>query len=151
MADTTVVLETTTTTVVTETVVPSIIVSAQQGPPGVSASTSTIVTAGEALSGGTPIVLVGGKAYKATNTAIEQANKVIGITSSSIALDQTGIIICYGELNGFSGLTPDAPVYVSSTGTVVSTLPTSGYIQQIGIALNATTILVNIQPSLILG
>ena len=151
MADTTVVLETTTTTVVTETVVPSIIVSAEQGPPGISASTSTTVTAGENLSGGTPVVLVNGKAYKAINTAVNQANKIIGVTTGSILANNSGLVTCYGELGGFAGLTPESPIYVSEIGTLVSTLPTSGYIQQIGIALTATTILINIQPSLILG
>jgi hypothetical protein len=143
--------ETTSVITVTNETTSVIVAGGEQGPPGISASTSIIITAGENLSGGAPVVLINGKAYKAVNTAIEQANKIIGVTKGSISLDRTGLVLGYGELNGFNGLISDAPVYVSEMGTLVSTLPISGYIQQIGIALNSTTILINIQPSLILG
>jgi hypothetical protein len=57
----------------------------------------------------------------------------------------------FGELDGFSGLIPDSILYLQPNNTISSTLPSNGYIQQVGIAISTTKALINIQPPIILG
>lgn len=53
-----------------------------------------------------------------------------------------------GKLSGFSGLVPNALVYLSSGGGITTTKPvTSGYlVQEVGFVYDATTIYVDISP-----
>jgi len=53
-----------------------------------------------------------------------------------------------GKLTGFSGLTPNALVYLSSGGGITTTKPTTSdeLIQEVGFVYDATTIYVDISP-----
>ena len=139
-------------TIVTEQVpAPTIIISAEQGPAGVSATTTFQVQAGEALGGHRAVVIEAGKAMYASKDNPLHANRVVGITSGAAALNDLVTIYSYGELDGFAGLTPDDKLYVQDTGIISNLLPTTGFIQQIGISFSATKALILFQPSLTLA
>lgn len=59
----------------------------------------------------------------------------------------TATILLAGKLSGFVGLVAGSAYFVSPTGTLTTAAPLSGTVQQVGIALNTTTLIVNIlQP-----
>jgi len=153
MADTIVITDNVSTVVSSIDVANStIITSAVQGPAGVSGASATIsYIAGTNLSGGIGVILSDSTAIAANSTTLAHAGKVIGITTGAVSSGNQAIIQASGELEGFSGLTINSKVYLQANGTITSTIPTTGFIQQIGLALTSTKILINIQPSLILG
>ncbi len=152
MADTTVVIQNSPTTVSLIAPVSSVIVSAVQGPAGVSgAFTPIIYVAGTNLSGGMGVILSNSTAIAANSTTLAHAGKLIGITTGSALTGDSAVIQTSGELEGFFGLTVNSKVYLQANGTITSTIPTTGFVQQVGIALTTTKVLINIQPSLILG
>lgn len=73
-------------------------------------------------------------------------NKLIGITKNAANIGDALIVVYAGTLNGFSDLTVNQPVFLSTNGTLTQTAPTSGYIQKLGIATSTDTILINIDP-----
>jgi hypothetical protein len=101
----------------------------------------TTIVAPVALGGNR---LVMGDGNYADNTDLNTVDKCIGFTKISAILGANVNVISTGELNGFTGLTVNEPVYVSTTGNYTQVLPTSGYIQKVGIPINSTTILVNL-------
>lgn len=86
----------------------------------------------------------------ADSSDILTVGKVIGITKTSAISFAPITIQVIGELNGFFGLIPNLPVYLSTLGNITQTLPLSGYIQKIGIATSSTTILINISEPIVL-
>lgn len=129
----------------------SLVISSSQGPPGISGGVAINVIAGENLGGHRAITLSNGLARYADNTSLASVNKVIGITRGSCIVGDIIAIDSIGELNGFSDLITDMPVYLSINGIVTATIPSVGFIQQLGLAISTTTIVINIQPSIILG
>lgn len=93
--------------------------------------------------------LVMGDGNYADNTDLSTVAKVIGFTKTSAILNELVTIITLGELNGFTGLTTNEPVYLSTNGNYTQIIPTAGYIQRVGIPINSTTILVNLSEPLI--
>jgi hypothetical protein len=70
--------------------------------------------------------------------------KVIGITKGAVVTREWLDIITSSELNGFTGLIPNEILYLGLNGLVTQIVPSTGYIQQLGVALTSTSILVNI-------
>jgi len=68
---------------------------------------------------------------------------------TSIASGKRGSVCILGPVEGFSGMTPNEPIYVSTTaGRLDQTAPTGGaYQRAIGWALSATCIFVNADPT----
>ena len=154
MADSIVVLTDNVSTVIASIDVASstIVTSAVQGPAGISGANATIsYIAGVALGGHRGVVLSDSTAIYADSTISSHANKLIGITASAVSSGSFANIQSSGELDGFSGLIVNAIMYLQTTGIINSNLPTSGFIQQVGIATSATKILINIQPILFIG
>jgi hypothetical protein len=149
MTDTTVIINPNVSTVNLSTPITSIISIGTQGPPGTSAPIT--IVAGIDLGGHRGVILNNGTGIYADSSDLSHAGKLVGITSGAITSGSSGVIITAGELDGFSGLTPNAKVYLQPNGVISSTFPSSGFVQQVGIAENATKILINIQPSLVLG
>lgn len=86
----------------------------------------------------------------ADSDSTETVSRGIGIIvdsydgETSIADGSQLSLAIFGEVEGFSGMTPGAPVYVSATvGRLTHTAPTSGYARSVGYALTATTLFVN--------
>lgn len=93
--------------------------------------------------GGNRAVLSSGYYADCTDTAT--IGRVIGITMTATTIGELMAVAYAGELNGFYGLTPNQPVYLSTNGTVTQTPPISGYIQKLGVAKNSGSILINIE------
>lgn len=124
-----------------------------QGPVG-PAGPSTglfIVTTGEAIGGLRGVYASSGVCYYADSSITTQANKLIGISSEAVGVGELLTVQSAGELDGFTGLTSGAAVYLQTNGVVSSVIPSTGFIQQVGIALTTTKLLINIQPSLVIG
>lgn len=83
------------------------------------------------------------KIYLALSANASHAGTCIGLLK---AIDGTqGIVCSFGRLSlpsVWTSLTPNQFVYVSPTGGIQQTLPTIGFIQRIGIAINASSVLV---------
>lgn len=129
----------------------TVITAAEQGPPGRDATFTTLLTAGEALGGHRAVIIEGGEAVYASNLNEAHANRVIGLTRNAAALGADVEIVTYGLLDGFTGLTPDAKLYLQDNGTVSHAIPASGFLQQIGVAISDTKAILNIQLSIVRG
>lgn len=82
----------------------------------------------------------------ADNTNISEIGLVVGISKSAVNIGELVSVVYSGELNGFTGLIVNQSVYVSVNGTLTQTIPTSGYIQKLGVATSSSTILIHIDP-----
>ena len=78
-------------------------------------------------------------------------SKVIGITKGAVVTGEWIDIITSSELIGFTGLIPNKIIYLGLNGLVTQTVPSTGYIQQLGVALTSTSILVNISLPILLS
>jgi hypothetical protein len=78
------------------------------------------------------------------------ASKAIGFTLGAVSIGENVSILLSGELDGFFGLISGEIIYLSTNGLITQTPPPSGYIQKLGVALNPTTILINIQEPIVL-
>jgi len=95
-------------------------------------------------------VLLADQSY-ADQTNITSYGKVIGLSKGAVVTGSLLEIVTASELDGFSGLIPNTQVYLGLNGLITQTVPTSGFIQQLGVALTSTSILVNICLPLLLS
>lgn len=121
-------------------------IKGDKGDPGLSGGGETLLTAPIDL-GGNRVVMANG--YYADNLDLTTVNKAIGLTQSAAVTGATVVIVTARDLDGFTGLTANNPVYLSANGTITQNVPNSGYIQQIGVAISTTKILVNLQPAIV--
>jgi len=125
-----------------------------QGPQGIAgpAGGATIeMVAGENLGGRRAVISSGGLAIYADSTVPEHQNRVIGITSNAVTTGGIVNVVMSGQLNGLFGLTPDIPVYLANNGMLTQTVPASGFIQQLGTAITADSMSVNIYTGISYG
>jgi hypothetical protein len=93
-----------------------------------------------------------GEAIYADNSTTELASAAIGITTGA---STTGSII-YAITNGGTivepswSWTPQLPIFLGTSGLLTQTAPTIGAILQLGIALSATKMIVDIKMPIIL-
>lgn len=120
-------------------------------PDGVAVE-SIIAVAAEALAANDIVSLDNtGKVVKAVSTNVGKA--AVGYVKVAVA-SAANAEVFFGNINsGYTGLTPGADVYLSSTaGLPKSTVPVAGtdtFAQVIGTAISATTILFEIGSSII--
>lgn len=86
------------------------------------------------------------------------ANHLVTVTNNAIATIPNGIFgVCHakptagtadvltmGIFTGVTGLSAAQPVFVSTTGTVTHTIPSTGVVQQIGFSKSATSYFINL-------
>ena len=77
--------------------------------------------------------------------------KVIGLSKGAVVTGGLLEIVTASELAGFTGLIPNTQVYLGLNGLITQTVPTSGFIQQLGVAITSTSILVNLSLPLLLS
>jgi|LakMenEpi13Jul12_1017406.scaffolds.fasta_scaffold03745_2 hypothetical protein len=88
---------------------------------------------------------VSGKLIVASQDNIGIIGRVLGITKgASSAGSYVTIIGTGGQLDGFTGLIVGAKYYLSSNGQLTTTVPTIGFIQQMGVAMSTTMLAVNL-------
>ena len=92
-----------------------------------------------------------GFAKYASNDDITHNDKVIGVSTQSIT-DNTPVLVRTEGFMDDAGwtFTPGDPIYVGLNGSITQTVPSSGFILNLGQALTATRILINIKTSIIL-
>jgi hypothetical protein len=107
--------------------------------------------AGVALSVGDPVYLDSAGAYQkavavAAGTALASQTNAMYVVIKDTLIYESVEAVKFTILEGFTGLTIGAPVYLTATaGTISQTSPGIGYIQQIvGFAITATAVLINI-------
>lgn len=115
------------------------------GPAGLSGGAALAAIAGEALGGHRAVVLdAAGQAFYADRLTPSHFGRLAGITTgaavlgASVTLAMSGVVI-----EPSWSWTPNAPVFLGSTGLLTQTLPIGGFLQVVGMALNATTLFVN--------
>jgi len=117
---------------------------------GVSTQSLTM-QAGEALGGSRVVIANGGQAYYANQGNTAHAGKVIGLTQGAAASGAAVTILTQAYIDdGTFSFTPGQAVYFTGLGVLTTTPPTSGFIQQVGVALTATRLLVNLAQPIIL-
>lgn len=110
------------------------------GIPGPAGGAALQFIAGSDLGGNR--VVTGASTY-ADNTDLTTIGRAIGLTQGAAAIGEPVNIVTIGELDGFFGLITNDPVYLSTDGTTTQTVPTTGYIQRIGVAISTTKISLN--------
>lgn len=123
------------------------------GPTGPSADIET--TAGDAMQGGQPVYVNQGDAQAYRASAAEEAtSRVCGFTRGDVGQGETFSIVPAGRLElsdwttptGNASLTSGAIYYLdSAAGQITVTPPTAGFVVQVGIAVTATVLDVDIK------
>lgn len=104
----------------------------------------------QALEIPTAIALGGNRVVAMTNAGIGYADPLVsgmtlGFTKYATTENTTATILTTGGLDGFSGLTSGAPIYLATNGTISHTPPTVGLLQQLGVAISDTKINIQIE------
>jgi len=95
-------------------------------------------------------VLLADQSY-ADQSDISSYGKVIGFSKGAVVTGDLLEIVTASKLDGFTGLIPNGQIYLDLNGLITQTVPISGFIQQLGVALTSTTILVNINLPFLLS
>jgi len=79
-----------------------------------------------------------GTALAASNANPTHMGRVVGMTIETINEGETGIVRRIGRIENESWhLTPGAPYFLGEGGEIVSIIPTTGFIQYVGVAESA--------------
>ena len=126
-------------------------IAGSQGASGSDGSTDLQKTAGEALGGHRAVVLNGsGQAIYADRSTPSHAHKVLGITTGAASSGASVTIRTRGEMTeGSWAWTLDQPIFLSTSGLLTQTAPTSGFVARIGFPINATTIYIDIHQTIV--
>jgi hypothetical protein len=107
------------------------------------------VTAASTISAYTGVALANGSAIQADSTQLAQQGNVLGVAANganaggSVNVQYAGPL----EYNGWNW-TLGEPVFLGANGVLTQTVPTSGFLQIVGVPLNPTTLLVQMQPAI---
>jgi hypothetical protein len=129
----------------------SVITAGTQGPqgiqglPGSGGSGFMSLNAGENLNATLPIVIDGlNNAFLADNTNPAHLGRVTGVSLSSALITAAISVAQIGKIANNSWTWSAGPIYVGA-GALTQTIPASGFIQIVAIALSATEIIINVQ------
>lgn len=98
---------------------------------------------GETLAARQVVYGYDNKAYLASMDDFRTAQKVVGIVKQVINVSSIRVVLS-GVLSGFTGLTPNKPIYLGYAGNITQMPPTLGTELLLGFALNETTIFISI-------
>lgn len=133
----------------------NVVLAATQGPsgppgPAGEAVSTTQLKAAETISGYTAVAIdATGKAEVASSSDSSQEGSVVGIATGGAQAGANVTVQYAGPLtyNGWSFDVTKA-VFLGPGGLATQTPPTTGFLQQIGIPLSATTLLVRMGPAI---
>lgn len=74
-----------------------------------------------------------------------------GFVRAAAVAGDTVNLIALGRVNGFSGLTPGDPLYLGTAGQLTAVVPLTGVHQQVATAATADSVLLALQPPVILA
>lgn len=123
-----------------------------QGPVGPAGSVYMTYTAGITLSGHKAVQIDGtGAAVYVDSGTVADAGRVLGITINAALLGAAVDVQAIGEIDEVSwSWVSGQPVYVGANGSLTQTLPATGFIQAVGMAVAPTKLVVGIRPAIIL-
>lgn len=149
---TTVAVESTLTGSVIETnitrsaaVVTTLATVGPQGPKGDPGDSSQAHEAGENLSGHRAIRVAAGLAYYCDGTDASHTGRCIGITTGAVLAGADATVKTVGLMTEPSWTWTEGPVFVGASGQLTQSLAGLSFIQQVGMAVSATSIDVNPQ------
>lgn len=95
-------------------------------------------TAGEDINGGKAVIIdTDGKVYAMDITNSYHYQRYLGIAEQAVVTNDLVYVITHGEVNTLgSGWIAGMPYYISSTGFLSSTPPTSGNCRQVGVGID---------------
>ena len=103
-----------------------------------------------AINGNCPVTSINGYVVYADSS--DASKLAIGISMESVEAGDDVTIQIGGKMTVTgAGWTDNLPVYVSTAGVLTQTKPTSGFIQEVGVAIGTDILLINIQNILIDG
>jgi len=113
----------------------------------------TMMTAGATLSAKKIVTSDGsGNAIYASNATAAHAYKVIGMNDNSANSGESVRVITEGNVtNSTWTWTPGSALYLSTSGEITHTVPTTGFALKIGMAITATKIFIRIEAPVILA
>jgi len=124
-----------------------VITAGTQGPPGPpGASEAVTVTGGTGGVNAYQVVFATATADVQAANANEPSHcgRVIGMATAAIAQGDTGTVQQSGAItNQAWSLSPGLPYFLVSGGNISVNVPSSGFVQRIGTAKDATTLIVN--------
>ena len=123
------------------------------GPPGLpgSGSASFNVTASATVSQYAAIAIVGGVTTLADSSNLAHVSKLCGLAASTALAGAELVVQFSSTIVNIGWNWQPGPIYLGPSGTISQTAPTVGFVQIIGIAINPTTILLQLQPPLVLA
>lgn len=126
---------------------------AQRGPRGFSGEGIVIgdYTAGEIINGGAVVMLIDELLYKYDPADISNYGKCIGVANHATLEGELCAVILEGECNQMGGLTAGESYYAAASGGLTLTPPVTNLQQVIGLAKDATTIIVHINEPVIIN
>lgn len=81
----------------------------------------------------------------ASNQTLSDIGKIIGVTDSAVSAGARATVVTAGEIIEPTWAWTMGAVYLSTNGTLTQTVPTTGFVQQIGTAVSSTKIVIQIQ------
>jgi hypothetical protein len=109
------------------------------------------LNSGEDLGGQRIITSKSGDAFYSDPSVEIDGGKVVGLTTTATNLNDPCFIQTSGLMEDVTWTWTEGPVYNGANGVLTQTAPLTGFVLQVGIALTGTTILINIQQSIIRG
>ena len=121
-----------------------------QGIPGMQQYLT--VLAGENLGGNRVVYIADGRAFYADSDNLTCSNASVGITNGASVLDDIINIQTSGYMQEPSWQwSTNLPLFLGVNGLLTQTMPSTGFSQIIGIVTSSIEIIIQIQPSIILG
>jgi len=131
----------------------AVIVITHTGPrgPAGDAVASVDKIAAQALGGNRVVKIApAGEVDYASSASPGDGALVLGVTTGAAVMGASIEVQTGGEMVELSWTWTLGPVFLGLNGLLTQTAPTSGFIQQIGIALSATVLLIDVQQPLTL-
>lgn len=98
------------------------------------------------VGGNRAVRLDAGDLIYADNTVPGDGNRVLGITVGAASAGSSALVQTEGLMEESSwSWTPDAPIYLSTTGLLTQTVPTSGFVLILGFATSPTQMMIEVK------
>lgn len=107
---------------------------------GALAADTQFYTASGTISGDKVVCVTATNDVAIADASTVVAGSVVGISRQGVASGAQVAVQSAGRVTGLTGLTPAAVYYLGTAGALTATPPASGVVQPMGVALNATTL-----------
>lgn len=105
--------------------------------------------AGDTINGNRVVMLDNNTILHADPTDENNYNKIIGISINSGLVGDTIQVISLGKLGSFGSLIPNDTYYLDINGLITNTIPTTGLLLEVGVALTTTILNVKLNHEFI--